>query len=528
MSPIEAIKILFTSLKMDVVTQTLIENENRNTTLQTLHDRYKMKVDNILQLETDIKPKLEDALGPKFTRLDEREKTVLVKIANEIADVMNFAKAPYIDVLSANCRDAVKSLCNHMDDFCHYTWKGSVPYIQSFGNLWTISLALYFTARVVEVGRHDDRKRILTSKKLNDNKFDNIKPDMTDTSSIDVDRQVFMSFTVGQFYNFEIPTFCLPTREISVWVESVWASRFAVTFLVPICVFSGFQIHQEELKDIEGEGGKSASKRPDFILVNNPEVEVAQISEMAPQLTLEMKLGSGKETLRDNVYLQVLANMAVTATKVAFVISEEDIYKVEYKGINKQEKKVRLASHKYNHNTNAAGCLLYELHKKENYGINTEDHEELKNFILKDPEASSATSGSAPKSGGTESSNESKRKRKDVEKERNVGSYVDQRQTDSSNKQSKRGRGNQGTKGKVKKVEQFFSRFGERLKKSKVREGEALDEDSPRNGVDSNFPPAATSDYENVSNRSLNPFHWRQWRGSQSLPLPPANSPQRG
>lgn len=364
---------------------------------------------------------LKIALGSSMDDLGDDEVRTLVTIAKRYADILDLNKKPMSEPMTPNLTKAVRSLCTTINSYCFSEWDGGVLFSESLDNLITLSFCFFFTTDIIQVGSHG-HELPARSNKLNEEIFNDFKINTSPTHDIAVERESFMSLTMGQFKGFQLPVFSLPTDENTAYVESAWSSRLASTFLIPIFSFFQMKLRQEKLESIS-HSNTNVLKRPDFSVVRDGSViaslsvhtnSLKDVTDDEILLSLEIKLGKTTNKLDDPILLQFIANMAVTKTRVCLLPTPDTIFKVEYKGIkvHNGERAVSLAVAKFS-DKNVAKCLFLELSKGEDYRMQHDDHIELMNFIVK-PHANVASSSSHPPIAATQKAPRMKQMQKNI------------------------------------------------------------------------------------------------------------------
>ncbi|KAG5419592.1 hypothetical protein I9W82_003360 [Candida metapsilosis] len=481
-----AIASLAKHLGYDILVQVCIAavESHDDTSLHDLHEEYERrrhfgnepKDEGIVEF-------LGPALGSTMHDLSIEGQNQLITIAEKMSDIIHLEKVPLSDPISPECARALRSLCNLLYNYCYSKWDSNELFSESLSNLITVSLCFYFTNKIIQVGSHV-HEAPAKSGKLNEEVFNHIKLQISPTHVISIERENFMALRIADFQGFQLPVFTLPTDENTAYVESAWSSRLATTFLIPIFSFYQMKLRQEKMESI-AHFNTNASKRPDFSVVTkggsvivsssvnpNSSKDVAD-DEILLSLEIKLgktkiKLGKTKNKLDDTILLQLVANKAVTKTRICLLITPDTTFKVEYEGIkdHNRERKVHLSTAKFL-DKSVARYIFQQLREREDYRMKHDDHIKLMDFIIKPHEPVASSSSHPPNSSNTESSKDEANTKKhhhegsDASAKGKPSGDVDPGTAPPSRKQSKRGG---ETKGKGKKLEDFFAAFGEKLK----------------------------------------------------------------
>ncbi|KAI5948768.1 hypothetical protein KGF57_005166 [Candida theae] len=303
-------KVAIANLCKALFLEYLVEVCQRNTdeSLKDLHKKYEARRNkksgvNIQEIKKLLKP----ALG---SSMDGADPNTIAEIAEELSDILKLDKKAISVPMNPKCAKAVRSLCTTIHDYCNSKWEGGALFAESLGNLITLSFCFYFTTDIIQVGSrgHELPAR---SNKLNEEIFNDFKINTSPTHDIAVERESFMSLTMGQFKGFQLPVFSLPTDENTAYVESAWSSRLASTFLIPIFSFYQMKLCQEKLESIS-HSNTNVSKRPDFSVVRDGSVialssvhtnSSKDVTDDEILLSLEIKLGTTTNKLDDPILL---------------------------------------------------------------------------------------------------------------------------------------------------------------------------------------------------------------------------------
>lgn len=386
MSSKGAIKQLCEKLSLGILVDVCQGDADKS--LNDLHQEYEDRCHRESEISIgELKKLLKPALG---TSMDGADPETIANIAKELSDILNLDKQQISLHLNPKCSKAVRALCTTIHDYCNSKWEGDALFAESLGNLITFSFCFYFTTDVIQVGSHAHESPA-KSGKLNDQKFQNVKVNKSSARDIPIEREKLMSLTIGDFKGFQLPVFTLPTDENTAYVESAWSSRLATTFLIPIFSFYQMNLRQEKMESIE-HFNTNALKRPDFSVVRKGGSDIASLSvntnslknvtddEILLSLEIKLgkteiklgktkiKLGKTKNKLDDTILLQLVANMAVTKTRICLLITPDTTFKVEYEGIkdHNRERKVHLPTAKFL-DKSAARCIFQQLREREDY-----------------------------------------------------------------------------------------------------------------------------------------------------------------